>query len=100
VWLDADGDGQRTDAHTYASRLIAESGGAIGALVGALARYDEAVAVQAAALLLERGIPPTNPELVAALRRAAPATRRGFAAFTAEWRESEVARVSAARLER
>lgn len=97
VWLDADGDGRRTDARTYAARLIDASRGEIGALVSSLAPYDEAVATQAAALLLERGVLPSNDALREALRRAAPATRRGFAAFGEEWRASEAARAAARR---
>ena len=98
VWLDADGDGAPTSPRAYAERLADSSGGtalapgALGALVRRLASYDEAVAVQAAALLLERGTAPTDARLRAALRGAAPAVRRGFAAFAAEWRASEAAR--------
>jgi hypothetical protein len=92
VWLDADGDGARTAARAYAARLVDASGASVDALLRALAPYDEAVAAQAAALLLDRGVRPTDAALRAALRRAAPATRRGFAAFGAEWRASEAAR--------
>jgi hypothetical protein len=57
---------------------------------------SEAVAAPAAALLLDGGVLPTDAGVRAALRRAAPATRRGFAAFAEESRASE-ARGSATR---
>ncbi len=47
--------------------------------------YDEAVAVQAAALLLEQGVLPDQPDVTEALARAAPSTQRGFELFTREW---------------
>jgi hypothetical protein len=92
VWLDADGDGRRTDAHTYAVRLVDASHEEIGALISSLAPHDEAVAAQAAALLLERGTPPSDAALTTALRRAAPSVWRGFEVFAEEWRASERAR--------
>ncbi|AHG91691.1 hypothetical protein J421_4154 [Gemmatirosa kalamazoonensis] len=92
VWLDVDGDGRPTDAHAYAARAMAASSGEIGPLVDALAPYDDAVAAQAAALLLARGVRPTRAAVWAALRRASPATRRGFAEFAAEWLASQPAR--------
>lgn len=92
VWIDADGDARPTAAHAYASRLVENAAGSLPALIRGLERFDEAVAVQAAALLLERGIPPSGEEVQAALRRASPATRRGFDAFGEAWKESVAAR--------
>ena len=91
VWVDGDGDGRRTPAREYASRLAAASADPT-ALVRALAPYDHAVAIQAAALLAERGTPPDDPALVDALRGAAPSTASGFAAFTEDWLASRRAR--------
>jgi hypothetical protein len=97
VWIDADGDGRRTDARTYAERLMTAVDGRLDLLVHRLAEYDEAVAVQAAALLLEGGIEPTRPEVATALERAVPATRRGFELFIQDWKASQAARRIAAR---
>ena len=44
--------------------------------------YDEAVAVQAAALLYEKGSDPFAEELTNALRRAAPHVQAGFKLFS------------------
>src|SRR5262249_3537345 len=51
VWLDADGDGQRTSAHGYAERVLRDAGGDWRKGIAALSEYDEGVAAQAAALL-------------------------------------------------
>ncbi|HXX95451.1 MAG TPA: CehA/McbA family metallohydrolase, partial [Planctomycetota bacterium] len=53
VWIDADGDGKYTSPHEWARTLIDRHGKAAEAIVPALAPYDEAVAVQAADLLLQ-----------------------------------------------
>jgi hypothetical protein len=92
VWIDADGDGRRTAARTYAVRLMASSDQDIAAFVASLAGYDESVAVQAAALLLENGVAPTRPDVTAALAGADVATRRGFEAFIRDWHASQAAR--------
>jgi hypothetical protein len=94
VWIDADRDGRRTPAYEYARRLVERSSGDPSSLIATLAGYDEAVAIQAAALLLERGVPPTRPDVVAALATADPVTLRAFDRFTREWSASEVARAS------
>lgn len=88
VWIDADGDGQRTSAYTYAKELLAASKGEIHTLIEKLASYDEAVAVQAAALLQEQGITLTEPDISGALQGAAPATRHGFQMFIEAWQAS------------
>jgi hypothetical protein len=86
VWIDADGDGRRTSAFTYAERLLKARGPE--KLPAALGDYDEAVAVQAASLLHGRGIALDMD----AARKAGPHVERGFQAFTEAWRASEIAR--------
>ena len=92
VWLDADGDGERTSALAYARRLVREAGGEWPRVVRALADYDEAVAAQAAGLLQARGISVAGVEVRAAARKAGPQVERGFRAFSEAWRESQIAR--------
>jgi hypothetical protein len=92
VWLDADGDGARTSAFTYARRLLREAKGEWPALVRSLSDYDEAVAAQAASLLQARGISPTTAEVREAARKAGPRVERAFQAYAEAWRESQIAR--------
>jgi hypothetical protein len=92
VWLDADGDGERTSAFAYAQRLLREAGGEWPRVMRALADYDEAVAAQAAGLLQGQGISVSGAEVRAAARKAGPQVERGFRAFSEAWRESQIAR--------
>src|SRR5207302_187112 len=70
VWIDGDGDGQRTSARGYAERLLREAGGAWPKVVAALADYDEAVAAQAASLLRTRGVSLQDQTVRAAAKKA------------------------------
>jgi hypothetical protein len=92
VWLDADGDGKRTSARGYAERLLREADGEWPKVMKALADYDEAVAVQAAALLRARGVSPGGADIREAARKAGAQVARGFEAYAEAWRESQVAR--------
>jgi hypothetical protein len=92
VWLDADGDGQRTNALDYARRLMQKHDGRAADVVKSLADYDQAVAIQAAGLLQARGVSLDNKELRAIVKQAGDHVERGFAEFFAAWRASEVAR--------
>jgi hypothetical protein len=90
VWIDGDGDGKRSSAHVYAKRVIA--GTDWRKAVAALARYDEAVAAQAAGLLRGAGTSPSHPDVRAAAKAAGPQVLRGFDAYAEAWRESQLAR--------
>lgn len=92
AWVDADGDGSRTSAYAYALQVVARSKGNLRPLLKKLAAYDEAVAVQVAALLQEQGQDLAAPSFSAALAKASPATRRGFDQFRAAWQASQAAR--------
>ena len=91
VWIDADGDGQRTPAVVYAERLVKQQGENLPELLKSLAKYDQAVILQAASLLRQRGISPFDPQLTAALRQAAEPVQLGFALYGAAWRKSQIA---------
>jgi hypothetical protein len=93
VWLDADGDGERTSALAYAQRLMTKHGNSPSDVAAALARYDEAVAVQAAALLNSSGADLNDSNLRAAAKQAGPQVEHGFGAFLDAWRDGEVARI-------
>jgi len=80
VWIDADKDGHRTSAYDYAKELLETSNEDISLLIGKLAVHDEAVAIQVAALLDERGI-LSRLDIEKILLHAAPATRSGFMKF-------------------
>ncbi len=86
VWIDGDGDGQRSSAFTYAERILKKHGPKNA--VAALADYDEAVAVQVASLLQARGVTPATAEA----RQAGDHVERGFQVFAEAWRESDIAR--------
>ncbi len=78
VWIDADKNGKRNSAYDYAREILESSQGDIDKIVKRLSSYDEAVAGQVAALLWKSGKTLTEPEILTALKRAAPATKMGF----------------------
>jgi hypothetical protein len=92
VWLDVDGDGQRTSALAYAQRLMTKYSNRPIDVVAALAPYDEAIAVQAAALLKASGADFDDAELRVAIKQAGRHVERGFRTFLEAWRAREVAR--------
>jgi hypothetical protein len=81
VYLDADGDGRWTSPREYAARVIDRTGIDPGALLPALAGYDEAVAAQAAELCQAAGRDIHDDDFTDRLDAADPSVRRGFAAF-------------------
>jgi hypothetical protein len=83
VWIDADGDGRFTSPREFAQSLITKHGKDAAGIVPALGPYDEAVACQAADLLLQSGVDLTSPGYAAKLQQAPEAVRRGFSALLA-----------------
>jgi hypothetical protein len=92
VWIDGDGNGNRTSAYEYAKVLWNSSKGDISVLIKKLALYDESVAIQAAAILTENGINVQAPEILQALTKASSKTNSGFRRFLNELKASEVNR--------
>ena len=78
VWLDADKNGIRNSAYDYARTLYTQAEGNANALIQNLAPYDEAIAIQVAALLYKNGKKLTGIEITKALRRATPETKSAF----------------------
>ena len=94
VWVDADGDGRPTSARDYARQAVADSAGALPALMEKLARFDSAVASQAAHLLRKSRTPVDQDSLKRALSTAAPQTRKGFDAYSKGWKAHQAAAAS------
>ncbi|HVC95725.1 MAG TPA: CehA/McbA family metallohydrolase [Pirellulales bacterium] len=92
VRLDADGVKGFTCAHDYAVRLVQAAEGDATELCRRLTDYDEAVAVQAASVWAAGGESLFDGDLADALGAAPAHVGRGFAAYTAAWRESQAAR--------
>ena len=81
VWIDGDQDGGRTSPYAYAKMVINESGSDISSIIKKLSAYDEAVAIQAAALLWQAGYELEDPIIKEALKKGSAATRSGFQVF-------------------
>lgn len=69
IWIDADRDGQPTNAYAYARELTKAYKGEIQSLLEKLIAYDEVVAVQAATILQQQGVSLTQPDVAEALRK-------------------------------
>jgi len=80
VWLDADGSGRFESARDYAERLVA-SHPAQERLIAALAGYDEAVAIQTAAVLSARGERLESSAWNGLIDKAPAPVRRGLESF-------------------
>lgn len=78
VWVDGDNNGKRNAAHDYAKAIVDSSGGNIHKIIKLLSEYDEAVAIQVAALLWREGKGLTSTEFSQALNYATPETKAGF----------------------
>jgi hypothetical protein len=87
VWFDGDGDGKRSTAADYARGVVRSIDD-----IPALARFDEAVAVQAARVLRKLGVAPTDPKAMAAARKAGAHVERGFDSYAQAWRASQIER--------
>ncbi len=92
AWLDVDGDGKRTSAHEYATRLVKTADNDVPKLLGLLKPFDQSVAAQSAGLVHAAGAPLLEPGVRAQIKKSADATQRGFDAYLSAWRESQIAR--------
>ena len=81
LWVDVDRDGKNTSAYDYAVRLIAHHSSNMIDLIKDLNSFDEAVSVQAASILMERGVLPSGDELRKYLINASPPVRKGFVTY-------------------
>ena len=81
IWVDGDGDGKFTAPRAYAKEIIQRAGGDPGKLIAELAKYDEAVAAQAASLCQAAGRDVRSGEFAEPLKTALQHVQRGFAAY-------------------
>jgi hypothetical protein len=91
IWIDADRDGSRTTAYDYAKSVMTLAGSDIKTMIRKLASYDEAVSIQAAALLWEKGYDMESALIREALVQATTVTKSGFHLFN-EARKKAVTR--------
>ncbi|HEY6977987.1 MAG TPA: CehA/McbA family metallohydrolase [Chitinophagaceae bacterium] len=81
LWIDADNDKHFSSALEYAKILVEDSKSNLNKLIKKLETYDEAVAVQAAALLYEKGVNITGDAVTSSLAHANTSTKNGFESF-------------------
>jgi hypothetical protein len=96
VWLDADGDGRRSSARDYATRVLVRTGPTMTAeTVKLLENFDAATATQAAFLLDQAGANVLSDQTNSLLENATPKVRRGFLNYVRAWRENQAAKAAA-----
>jgi hypothetical protein len=78
VWLDGDRNGKQNSARTYAENAIRHAGSDLSVMMKNLSSFDEAVAIQAAALLHRKGLDLSGSDITKALKRATPEVRTAF----------------------
>ncbi len=83
IWIDGDGDGKFTAARDYAKHLVKIHDKDLPKLLKALEPFDQAVAEQAAELLVAAGQDVRNARFQELLNTSTSATRMGFTAFIA-----------------
>ena len=81
IWVDGDGDGKFTAPRAYAKEIIKRTGTEPAKLIPELAKFDEAIAVQAASLCQAAGHDVRSSGFEEALKKALPHVRRGFEAY-------------------
>jgi hypothetical protein len=91
IWLDVDGDGRRTSAQQYATRLFVAADGEPAVLISSLQGYDQAVACHAAHQLHTAGISVFSERLEPLLRNASESTQRGFRDYAESRRQTDTA---------
>jgi hypothetical protein len=72
VWIDADNNGKRDSAYDYAKQIFDSSKGDPGKIIRNLSSYDEAVAMQTAALLWKNGEDLVSPAVTKVVKNRRP----------------------------
>jgi hypothetical protein len=78
VWVDGDKNGKRDTAFDYATAILQSSGDNIDQIIKKLQTYDEAVAIQVAALLWKKGVELASANVIDSLKHASRETKAGF----------------------
>jgi len=81
IWIDGDGDGKFTAPRAYAKEMVQRIGADPGKLIVELAKFDEAVAIQAASLCQAAGRDVRSAEVMQLLNASLQHVQRGFAAY-------------------
>jgi hypothetical protein len=89
VWVDGDKNEKRNTAFDYATAILQSSGDDVDQITKKLQAYDEAVAVQVAALLWKKGVELTSAKVIDSLRPASADTKAGFDKVVLELRMLE-----------
>lgn len=95
VWLDGDGDGQRSSPRAYAEKLTKDASGDFAKLAGSLAAYDSAVAAQATHLFLTQAKGIDAAVMERAIEKTSAEIGGGIRAAWQAFREQEIARAKA-----
>lgn len=85
VFVDADKDNSWSSAYGYAQKLIVDSKENVPAIIKKLAAFDEAVAIQVAAILHENGHSIDSLIRDPAFKSAGAQTNAGFQTFATEY---------------
>lgn len=95
VWIDGDGDGQRSSARDYAAKVFSKTNGDFSKLLAILENYDTAVAAQAAHLYqadTPTGSPKlSSPEASKLVAGAKKSTQLGIRRYLDAWRKNQIA---------
>jgi hypothetical protein len=94
IWIDADGNGQRTTPIAQAAALI-EQHDELSALMAAISDCDIATVLCVFDILESRGFAPTDSRLRKQVDASGPTIKDAFALFADSWRSSQKARVEA-----
>jgi hypothetical protein len=78
VWVDGDRNRKLNSARDYADTIVKQAGNDLNLLMQSLASFDEAVAIQTAALLHQQGKDLAGPGITKALRAASPEINSAF----------------------
>lgn len=94
VWLDVDGDGQRSSPRAYAEKLTKDAGDDIGKLAAKLKTFDGAVAAQTTHLYLTHTKTIDNSALEQAIAKSDPHVSSGMRKAWQAFRDQEIARAN------
>ena len=86
VWIDGDGDGERSSARHYAQRVLLRSRNDPDKTLKLLSPYHESVSTQAAALLWKNGTDLLGQRLQQRIRESREPVKRGLTTFIDEMR--------------
>ncbi len=92
IWLDGDGDGQKSSAYAYAKPIYAQSEGDFHRLIDLLREYDQAVADQVAGLYQSRDRKISQTEREMLREHASKSTVAGFESYLEAWQENQQAK--------